>query len=831
MTRKLNEFLRLITLSIIAYLFSYFTPLLLELPHARTIANYLNNLDLRIYAAFIILEAVVIWHYWKQLAHLANRIANTCRLDITVSNSFDDITFVLLATISLLYDFKAPGLFANALLLPNIFGALLFYIYRFTLCRATVAPEVSRKGSESKDEPIDSEDKDLLGRGSFVDKLYSLITSLPFPDPYIIGLNGGWGDGKTSIINLLKKRFEGNSEAIVVDFDPWYFRDEEEIIKSFFHAFESTVSDKYWMGNLRSLFTNYLKVTGFSGLGMRIDFSRDSLKHVQDGIQDAINQLKKDVIIFIDDIDRLEAKEMLVVFKLVRLMAKFQRLRFVLIFDAKRVSTVLAERYKDFVPEYLEKIIQLPVQVPLVEQKCLDNFFDSSISALFSRLGITEETEKEFYSEFPLIYQMHMKRTLANIRQIKRYINSLNFTLPMIREEVSILDFLLLDFLRVFHPEIYTDIQRNPHIYQHFEWGENSFLYYGGGYKQDRKAIIKAHIEKLLTDRQDSDGIKAILEKMFFDVQYAFYGVMTASFSPASYRSAKRISHPDCFYKYFALQVATSDLSDNQIEEVILSWNNASPDSRLTVIAKTFEFYRGKNLQSQLIDKLHDFKASLKLDTTTALIEYIHKNARDFSARRDGTINLSDHTKISFLMLGFINNLEDVSGILEKVMQDTPDMSLLVAIVLSCKEERGGDWHKIYKAADIEKLKSIAAKRLKEYFVDGNKNVFEEYPYGWELILYQWGTYWGKATHEQRRIVSDYVLGIVKNSPKLFVEFIKAQPKKRTAPPGELRFSVEEFSAIYHFEVFLALARSMFKTAKLSDSEKDILTAFIRSYP
>lgn len=821
----------LFILSIIAYLLAYFSPLLLEIPHARTIASHFRNIDIRIYLCVIILEGAIVWHYWRQLAHLANRIANTCRLGISISTSFDDAVFLLCATVSLLYNFKVPGLFATAFLLPNALGILFFYIYRFTLCRGIRDPRAPIKGSDFKDEPIDSEDKDILGRGSFVNKLHNLITSLPFSDPYIIGLNGGWGDGKTSIINLLKKRFEGSDASIIVDFDPWYFRDEEEIIKSFFHTFEATISDKYWMGDLRSLFTRYLRVTGFSGLGMHIDFSGDSLKHVQDGIQDAIDRLGKDVIIFIDDIDRLEAKEMLVVFKLVRLMARFQRLRFVLIFDAKRVSAVLSERYEDFVPEYLEKIIQLPVQVPLVEQKCLDSVFDSSISALFSRLEISEGTEKDFFAEFPLIYQMHMKRTLANLRQIKRYINSLNFTLPMIREEVSILDFLLLDFLRVFYPEIYTDIQQNSHIYRHIEWGENSFLYYGGGYKQDRKAIIKDHIEKLLADKQDREVIKAILEKLFFDVQYAFYGVMTASFSPASYRSAKRISHPDCFYKYFALQVATSDLSDNQIEEVILSWNNAATDKRLSIIAKTFELYHNKNQLSQLLDRLHDFKPSLKRDTTIALIEYIHKNARSFSAKRDGTINLSDHTKALFLMLGFINNLEDVSPIIEKVMRDTPDMALLVGIVLSCKEERGGDWHKIYKAADIEKLQLIAAERLQQYFIDGNKNVFEEYPDDWGLILYQWGTYWGKATHAQRRIVSNYVLGIVKSSPKLFVEFIKAQPKNRTTAPGELRFSVEEFSTIYHFEAFHALAQSMLKTAKLSDSEKEILTAFIRSFP
>lgn len=829
MRKRLKELFHLIVLTAIAYIFSYFLPLLTELPYNSAIGAHLGHLDLRIYTAILILEGAIVWSFWDYIINLANRIVNTCTLEAGISNSFDDIFFVATGTIYLLCDFGTPGHFASFILFPNALGALLFYTYRLTLYRNAKTCKIAPQGSEFKDEPIDSEDKDLLGRGSFIQKLYTMIVNLPFSDPYIMALNAGWGDGKTSAVNLLKNRIENNPRSIVVDFDPWYFRDEKEIIKSFFQSFESTVSDKYWMGNLRTLFSNYLKITGFSGLGIHFDFSGDSLKHIQEGIQNAINRLGKDVIIFIDDIDRLEAKEMLVVFKLVRLMAKFQRLRFVLIFDAKRVSAVLAEKYSDFVPEYLEKIIQQPIQLPLVEQRCLDGFFDNSLSALFSRLGITEATEKDFFSEFPLIYQMHLKHTLSNIRQIKRYLNSLNFTLPMIQDEVSILDFLLLDFLRIFYPKVFDDVQQNPHIYQHIEWGENSFLYYGGGYKQDRKAIIKTHVEELLSKEQDKAAIKTILEKMFFDVQYAFYGVMTSSFSDASYRTAKRISHPDCFYKYFALQVATSELPDSQIEEIILSWNDAT-SNREELIKQTFARFQENKQQSQFLDRLRDFKTSLNHDTIIALIEYIHKYAKSFSAKRDGTISLSDHSKVLFLMLGFINDMEDVVTILEKVITNTPDMSLMVGIVLSCKEERGGDWHRIYNEIEIDKLKKIATDRLKQHYADENRNVFDEYPDDWSLILYQWGTNWGESQHTNRKIVGDYVLKTLKANPKQFVEFIKAQPQKRNTS-GELKYSIEEFSAIYHYESFLAYAKAYLDKPELSEGEKVILRAFIASYP
>jgi len=56
------------------------------------------------------------------------------------------------------------------------------------------------------DNPIRVDDQELLGRLPFVEGLYRQIIALPLPDSFVFGLHGSWGEGKTSVLNLLQNR-------------------------------------------------------------------------------------------------------------------------------------------------------------------------------------------------------------------------------------------------------------------------------------------------------------------------------------------------------------------------------------------------------------------------------------------------------------------------------------------------------------------------------------------------------------------------------------------------------------------------------------------------
>ena len=57
--------------------------------------------------------------------------------------------------------------------------------------------------------------EDRLGRTNFVNNLYNLITNsedILKENSLTIDINGKWGDGKTTVINLLKKKFKDDND-------------------------------------------------------------------------------------------------------------------------------------------------------------------------------------------------------------------------------------------------------------------------------------------------------------------------------------------------------------------------------------------------------------------------------------------------------------------------------------------------------------------------------------------------------------------------------------------------------------------------------------------
>lgn len=79
------------------------------------------------------------------------------------------------------------------------------------------------------DQPIGQDEEDKLNRKPFVDEIVELVDRYTEADEkkdnhdgLVIGLEGDWGSGKTSILNLLENRFKNKNERYVVQrLDSW----------------------------------------------------------------------------------------------------------------------------------------------------------------------------------------------------------------------------------------------------------------------------------------------------------------------------------------------------------------------------------------------------------------------------------------------------------------------------------------------------------------------------------------------------------------------------------------------------------------------------------
>ena len=109
------------------------------------------------------------------------------------------------------------------------------------------------------DEPIDTSEEDLFKFDPFVKNMAKAILAIDKNRSMIIALNGAWGTGKSSFLNLLEKQLnknqpnenqpnknqpnenqlnkDDNKKPIVIRFNPWNYSSVDQLITMFFTEF------------------------------------------------------------------------------------------------------------------------------------------------------------------------------------------------------------------------------------------------------------------------------------------------------------------------------------------------------------------------------------------------------------------------------------------------------------------------------------------------------------------------------------------------------------------------------------------------------------------
>jgi predicted KAP-like P-loop ATPase len=252
----------------------------------------------------------------------------------------------------------------------------------------------------------------------------------------------------------------------------------------------------------------------------------------------------------------------LTVFQIVRLSANFKKTLFILSYDQAQVLPQL-ERL-GVSRDFLEKIVQQPVDLPAADKNEIDRFViysdaegrRSQIDQLLDRLQIAPEQRKLFETKSVELYSSTLSPFFSNLRNAKRFLTSFSVRLSAVANEVNLIDFFLLEILRVFANQVFQDIWSNPHYYvpgwtmsflMSFPFG----LDYDERKKEVRRGEIRKHVDNILKNERHRDSLLKILKELFpARISDAFgrpasYGDNAAS----RFRAEKRLTHPDSFQK------------------------------------------------------------------------------------------------------------------------------------------------------------------------------------------------------------------------------------------------------------------------------------------
>lgn len=310
---------------------------------------------------------------------------------------------------------------------------------------------------------------DELGRDT---QLLGLIRLISRADPpMVIGVHGDWGEGKTSFMRVLQtllsidgrtayrkierdaaiaephlsdraeevlnKPESKSNDMLTVWFNPWEHQFEDEPVIPLLDAIRqqhpsewSKVKSRFKRAvedpKFRIIAKSALGVAKMVGPGWFTALSRqigeeardvmESFSRFRDEFESCLEELTRQrggqLVVFVDDLDRCEAKYVVKILEALKLHLLNRHCVFVLGCAEQRVRKCL-ERKMELTPEeageYVEKIVQLPVHLPHV--------WERNFERLLKQLGRADLAENE--------QCFNLLRVFAgdNPRRLKRFLH------------------------------------------------------------------------------------------------------------------------------------------------------------------------------------------------------------------------------------------------------------------------------------------------------------------------------------------------------------------------------------------------------------------------
>jgi hypothetical protein len=804
---------------------------------------------------FILLLAIAAWH---QTLHFWQKYRNVYYLKHPPLNWVDALLALLLPTIvwSLL---NFPELYSSryAICIGSIFISYIVITYI-----AGNWPQAKRIWISSKsesnpkdvvklfsDDPIDGEGEDLIGRSKFATTLKEHIYTLSFKQSFVIGLYGYWGEGKTSVLNLLRHEISKENKILTYEFSPWFFSNSDAITENFYKGLEDFLSQYYFIPRRikKSLkFYPEVLIKGFASVSFGLSGeTEDRPKKLKEELERFLGGLDKRVLVVIDDIDRLQKEDIQAVFRLVKLTSHIKNLVFLLSFDPSIVASRLGD-LEGGAQSYIEKIVQLPIHLPMTDQAMIGKFLffsypanndhRSEIDKILDKIGLDSGRRKEFDDQFTKIYQSELQEIFSTLRSAKRYLNSIKFRLPFVEREVFLFDFFVVEILQTFFPHVYADIKLHPQFYVS-QWSLMSQAYPRLPYDKDaRYKAIREHVEGVIGIKS-KNFIVSLLENIFPELKNAFLaggrGRVDYDNSSGEYRIKKRVAHPDCFPKYFMLGVREGVIPDAEFEDTLRFWvDSEEPEKE---IGKSFFLkYQKEERLIELIELLKLHAGHLDGKLVVPLIRAIYKNSKKFS--REGSLWYTEYDQVSGLLFRLVEDNpgippENVHSIFEEIVSNTQAADFTSLVVFSARESRQS-LPKITQNIRVGELRDILADRLTRHYIQRGLNIFDRYPNEREFgfILYQWALRWGDKEKNHKEEVTDYLMALSDKKPETLGYYLNHFAKTNFSHETKRHFDFASFEKAYDVDKFYKQLQKLGTAAYKTESEKEAIELMIQKH-
>lgn len=373
-------------------------------------------------------------------------------------------------------------------------------------------------------------------------------------DSYSVVFYGNWGSGKTVFLRYIETKLREKHQEVIW-FNPWKCQSIQQINIDFFNLLTGVL--KQYDSSLAKPILKYSDLLDSVEAPKIIEYiinlfssQEDSMSELKEHIIESLSENKVTIYILIDDLDRMDADEILTVIGLLRNTANFPYLKYVVGCDRDYLLEKLKE--KNIEQDYLQKIFMAEFYLP--EIYAVAPYYEEC------RKDIEKMTQDVFVHNFfeglygnkPSI----INQVLGNIRQAKRFARELVLDWEFAKKnstgrqlEILFEDYFWIELLKYHNQSVYMELQNNPSKF--FDT------------KKNPRHKVPMYVLKKFQENQVKDKIETKILEIIFPYDNS---------RPVSSRSVAIVEN---YVKYFSFGKALNHISQSEFVDLL---NRNNPD-------------------------------------------------------------------------------------------------------------------------------------------------------------------------------------------------------------------------------------------------------------
>jgi predicted KAP-like P-loop ATPase len=582
--------------------------------------------------------------------------------------------------------------------------------------------------STFSDEPIQNADEDRLGRGPFVRRLAKVLNSWTGDTSIVVGLHAPWGEGKTSLINLLCPMLVANGFR-VLRFSPWEWASRADLNDAFFDEIavqlghtsrEETIgiakAFRRYAARLKgaakavSLTLPLLKAAlilcgGLSVFGLArpsrtvlisifivLCFtgttawlaslfpaiadviapsdkdSETSLEQIRDQLKEELTGWKGRVLVVVDDVDRLDPQQTADVLRLIKANGDLPRISYLLVGDRQVIAKHVGTNLSVDGNAYLEKIIQLSFDLPSIDQRTLNAVFFEGLNSVLDAPGVSKDFDA---ARWATIFWTCIVPSISSLRNVKRLLATLRFHFEMLNGaaafEVNPIDLVALETMRLVEPSLYRTLKRNKTV-----------LLDGVGDNESGSQLMEKALNSMLENSSEGhrqEWRSALIT--LFPLLNARKGGAHISAEPVrSWDRERRVCSKSYFDRYFSFGVPDGELSESDFQLLL------GADARET-FSDMLNGFEKMQLLSVVIERLRSCAKEVSVNRIEPLVTALFDLSDGVSSRHDQMFGISALTTLELTVDELLKRLNpnDVEAVLDRSLAETYGLKMPVEFV------------------------------------------------------------------------------------------------------------------------------------------------------